>query len=356
MDRLSDFAFDDLKAFLAAAGEPTFRSRQIWEWMFQKGTFDPEQMANVPRGLRESLKTRFQAPAIKPERITHAKDLTDKVLFRLADGQFIESVMIPAEDRTTICLSSQVGCAVRCRFCASGLEGGKRNLSRGEILEQFLLMKMHTESVGRTVTNLVMMGMGEPMFNYQNVMAALETINSAEGPNLGARRITVSTVGIRSGVERFTAAKTQYTLAFSLHAPNDEIRAEVVPLRAAMSVDEIRDAAMRYLADTGREVTFEYVLLDGINASVENARELAERFEGVRGTVNLIPYNPVAGLPYKRPPDSAIEAFAVALHRGGMKISLRRRRGHDIAAACGQLAMFQRVAEAAPQPAPSGRT
>lgn len=338
-DRLSDQDLASLEAIVRECDEKPFRAKQIATWMFQKGVFDPTAMTNLSVRLRSHLEERFPQKHLQVEAVSSAADGTDKLLFTLADGQKVESVMIPAEERTTICLSSQVGCAVRCRFCASGIDGGKRNLSRGEIIEQFLVMKNHTEKLGRRVTNLVMMGMGEPMFNYANVFGALDVIHSPDGANLGARRITVSTVGIRSGVERFTAAKTQYTLAFSLHAPNDQIRAEVVPLRAAMTVDEIRDAATKYLDETGREVTFEYVLLDSVNCAPEHAKELIARFRGVRGTFNLIPYNPVQGLPYRRPADPVIDRFVSSLESAGLKVKIRRRRGNDIAAACGQLAL-----------------
>lgn len=337
--RLSDATREELEALCRDIGQPAFRARQIHDWMHKQGVFATSEMSNLPKTLRAALDERYPAPPIAVARGQAADDGTEKLLFTLSDGQRVESVFIPTPKRTTICLSSQVGCAVRCDFCASGLEGGKRNLSRGEIFEQYMAMRTLAAEHDRGVTNLVMMGMGEPMFNYDNVFAALGDINAEDGPNLGARRITVSTIGIEKGVRRFTEAKTQYTLAFSLHAPNDEIRRRIVPLRSAMPVAAIRDWAMRYLEHTGREVTFEYVMLDGINSDRTHARELARLMRGIRATVNLIPYNPVEGLPYGRPSDPAIDAFRDELVKSGAKVSLRRRRGADIDAACGQLAL-----------------
>ncbi|MEZ6196984.1 MAG: 23S rRNA (adenine(2503)-C(2))-methyltransferase RlmN [Planctomycetota bacterium] len=337
--RLSDLDAAGLAEVVKEAGEPAFRAKQLRAWMWQRGVFDPREMTDLPARLRDALIDRFPAAPLRIREVAGADDGTAKILFTLSDDRLVESVIIPAEKRTTICLSSQVGCGVGCLFCASGLEGLKRNLSRGEILEQYLLSRNAARERDREPTNLVMMGMGEPMHNYEAVFEALGVINSPDGPHLGARRITVSTSGVRKGVERFTEAKTQYTLAFSLHAPNDEIRRELVPLANAMSVDEIAEAAARYLDHTGREVTFEYVLLDGVNDAPEHADELVRRFGRVRGLFNIIPWNPVDAVPFRRPSDHRIDAFVGRLERGGLKVSERRRKGSDIAAACGQLAL-----------------
>ncbi len=307
--------------------------------MSKKGVFDPDGMKNVPATLRDALR---RACPVEPVAIHHehlAQDGTEKILFRLRDQLLVESVLIPSPRRMTICLSSQVGCAVGCRFCASGLDGGRRNLSQGEMFEIYMHMAARAERQQRRVTNLVVMGMGEPMFNYSQVMAALDRINSREGPELGARRITVSTVGIAEGVARFTASKRPYNLAFSLHAPNDDLRREIVPLASAMTVEEIRRAALRHLEETGREVTFEYVLLKGLNDNPKEARELRRLMRHTQASVNLIPWNPVSSLPFERPEDSAIDRFVDILLEGHIKVSVRRRKGADIDAACGQLAL-----------------
>jgi 23S rRNA (adenine2503-C2)-methyltransferase len=337
--RLSDLSFDELTELVGAEGQPSFRAKQLRTWIYQRGVSDPSAMTDLPAAFRNRLSELFPTPALKVERSEASDDGTTKILFALADGKFVESVLIPTAQRVTICLSSQVGCGVGCPFCASGLDGLKRNLTRGEIVEQYLLSRAIAQERGREITNLVMMGMGEPMHNYENVFDALGVINSAEGPNLGARRITVSTSGVAKGVERFTDAKTQYTLAFSLHAPNDALREKLVPLRGAMTVDEIAEASARYLKTTGREVTFEYVLLNGVNDGLEHADELGRRFRHVRGLFNVIPWNPVPQLPFERPDDARTEAFLDRLEANGLKVSERRKRGSDIAAACGQLAL-----------------
>lgn len=339
--RLTDLDGDELVSLVRDAGQPAFRAKQLRTWLWQRGVFDPTAMTDLPAAFREFLTEQFQIKPLQVERIEDSDDGTAKILFRLDDAKFVESVLIPTAQRVTICLSSQVGCGVGCPFCASGLDGLKRNLTRGEILEQYLLSRAAADERNREITNLVMMGMGEPMHNYENVFDALGVINAPEGPHLGARRITVSTSGVAKGVERFTEAKTQYTLAFSLHAPNDALRERLVPLRGAMSVDEIAVAARRYLETTGREVTFEYVLLDGVNDGPEHADELGRRFAKVRGLFNVIPWNPVPELPYDRPSPQRIEAFLDRLEANGLKVSERRKRGSDIAAACGQLALQQ---------------
>ncbi len=338
-NRLSDLSRSELDALVAELGQPAFRAGQVWDWMSKRGVFDLEAMTNVPSVLREALRERYPAPGLRHEGDAASTDSTEKLLFKLGDGRLVESVLIPAPKRMTVCLSSQVGCAVGCRFCASGIGGGDRNLSAGELFEQYMAMARRAEERGRSITNLVVMGMGEPMFNFENVMAALDRINSEDGPNLGARRITVSTVGIRGGVAKFTAAKKPYTLAFSLHAPNDELRRRIVPLKSAMSVAEIREAALKHLAETGREVTFEYVMLRGVNDSPREARELRALMRGTQASVNLIPYNPVPELPFERPDDRDIDRFLAILEEGRVKVSIRRRKGSDIDAACGQLAL-----------------
>ena len=337
--RLSDLDATGLEEEIRRLGQPAYRARQLSQWLFEKGVFQLDEMGNIPGALRQALSESFTLPPIALQRHQVSVDGTQKMLYRLADDQRIESVLIPAGDRTTVCISSQVGCAVGCRFCASGINGALRNLSRGEIIEQFMNARRLAEESGRKLTNLVMMGMGEPMHNYDNVFSALAAINAKDGGDFGARRITVSTIGIRKGVEKLIQDGSRYTLAFSLHAPTDELRREIVPLANAMTVEEIRDAAQRYLKTTGREVTFEYVLLGEVNDNAVQARQLTDLLRGVQGTVNLIPYNPVPELPYASPDQRRVDTFAETLRRGGLKVSVRTRKGADIDAACGQLAL-----------------
>lgn len=339
--RLTDLSFAELTNLIAELGQPKWRAGQIYEWIYKRGTLDTNAMGNLPAVLRDALSEKLSIPPIQVESHQKSRDGTQKFLARLSDGLAVECVIIPAGNRTTVCLSSQVGCAVRCVFCASGMDGGKRNLTRGEIIEQFLIARRLSLDEGRPLTNLVMMGMGEPMFNLTAVLSALSAIHDPNGCDFGARRITVSTVGIAEGVKRFTAAKTAYTLAFSLHAPNDELREQIVPLKNAMSVTEIVTASRDYLATTGREATFEYVLLRGVNDQKQHADELARVLRRARGTVNLIPHNPVSGLEFSAPHNRDVESFEERLISAGIKVTVRRQKGEDIDAACGQLARRQ---------------
>ncbi len=329
----------DLETWVRERSWPAYRGRQIEHWVFERNQLSPDAMTDLPARLRAQLVEQGLSPKLRAEGQSESSDGTSKILFRTPDDAFVESVVIPAGKRTTLCLSSQIGCGVRCTFCASGIRGVIRNLDADEIVEQFLLSRQLAESMGRRVTNVVMMGMGEPMHNVANVLTALETLHDPHRIRFGARRITVSTVGIAKGVERLTRSGRPYTLAFSLHAPNDAIRRRIVPLTGAMTVKEIRDAGALYMTTTGRKVTFEYVLLRDINDRPEDARELAHLLKGVPGVVNLIPYNPVEGLEFHRPTGRAVRGFADLLERRGTRVSLRLRKGADIDAACGQLAL-----------------
>ncbi len=328
-----------LETWAKAQGWPAYRGRQIEHWLFERNELAPDAMSDLPASLRSDLTERGFSPRLEIVRKSESRDGTVKILFRTRDDSLVESVVIPAGKRTTLCLSSQIGCGVGCGFCASGLKGVLRNMEADEIVEQFLLSRHVAQERDRRVTNVVMMGMGEPMHNVDNVLDALSTLHDPKRIHFGARRITVSTVGIAKGVERLTGSGRPYTLAFSLHAPNDAIRRRIVPLATAMTVHEIREAGARYMATTGRKVTFEYVLLQGINDRPEDARQLARLLRGVPGVVNLIPYNPVEGLKFERPTDRTIHAFADLLERRGTRVSLRLRKGADIDAACGQLAL-----------------
>ena len=335
--RLTDLSPDDLDTLITELGVPAWRSRQVYDWVYKHGVLSPGDMGNLPKTLRRALLAELTTPSIEIDSHQTSKDGTQKFLARLSDGMAVETVIIPSGKRTTVCLSSQVGCAVRCVFCASGIEGGMRNLTRGEIVEQFLVARRLAADAGRSITNIVVMGMGEPMFNLTSVLSALDAIHDPRGCDFGARRITVSTVGIAEGVKRFTAAKLAYTLAFSLHAPNDALRQQIVLLKGTMTVQEIVTASREYLEVTGREATFEYVLLQDINDQPQHADELARVLRRARGTVNLIPNNPVSGLPYAAPRAKDVSAFEERLTAAGIRVTTRRQMGEDIDAACGQL-------------------
>ncbi len=340
--RLTELSQSDARAVAARLGQPAYRGDQLWSWVMQKGILDTERMSNLPKAFRDALGAEFDVRQSRVvRRIADDGTTTEKILLEVGPNQVVEAVLIMEDDRSTICLSTQVGCPVACTFCASGLFGLERNLTKGEILEQYLVLAARAAELGRRITNVVVMGMGEPMMNVRSLLDALAALNDPAGPGLGARHITVSTIGIRKGLDEFMKEKRQYTLAFSLHAPNDNLRAKIVPFPAAMKISELILAARRYLEEKGREVTFEYVLLDGINSARQQADELASVLKDVRGTLNLIPYNEVPEQPFRRPPDAAIDAFAETLRRRGIKVTVRKRKGHDIAAACGQLRLHQ---------------
>lgn len=345
LTELSDTAL--LQAVQDLEGKP-FQARQVAHWVWQHGAEHYAQMANVPALLRSGLAARYPVRTTSVARADRADDGTEKLLVHLHDGETIECVLIPDGPRTTLCISTQVGCPVRCVFCASGMFGVKRNLSAGEIAEQVLIARSRLPE-SRRLTNLVVMGMGEPMLNLDALLPALQRIHDPAGIAMGARRITVSTSGYPRQMERFAAADPSYNLAVSLHAADDTLRRELVPT-AAHPVREIVTAAHRYFGQKGREVTYEVVLLEGKNDRPEDAVALADLLGGMPCTVNLIPWNPVEELAnggqLRRPSAQRVDSFAEALRRGGLKITVRRQRGADRSAACGQLRLRSASASA----------
>lgn len=340
--RITDLTRAEVRTFVEDHGQRSFRGDQVFEWVHGKGVYDPRDMSNLPRDLKDGFLDELDC---SPPRVTWKTDqgsTTDKLFMQLDDGDGVEAVLINEGTRTTVCLSSQVGCPVACRFCASGLLGLRRNLTRGEILDQFHEARRRSMLDGRRITNVVMMGMGEPMLNYQPVVSALDVLNDPKGGGIGARHLTISTIGLKKGVDKLKQEGKQYTLAFSLHAPDDLTRRDLIPFEGAMTVGEITEAARDYLEDTGREVTFEYVLLDGTNATPRHARQLGDLLKGVRGTVNLIPYNENPGLDFGRPSPATVDRFADILRSRRVKVSVRKRKGNKILAACGQLRLRER--------------
>jgi 23S rRNA (adenine2503-C2)-methyltransferase len=337
----------ELAELVAAAGGKPFQARQLAHWIHRHGVTRIEDCRNLPAALRARL-AGMPIRGSRVERADESADGTVKLLLRLADGEAVESVLIPEAERTTLCISTQVGCPVACVFCASGLAGVRRNLSTAEIVEQVLHARDRLPA-GRRLTNLVVMGIGEPMLNLDALLPALERIHDPDGIGLGARRITVSTSGYPDRIRRFATTPHAYNLAISLHAADDELRRRLVPTARA-SVAEILAAAREYQRGKGREVTYEVVLLAGVNDRPQDARALIDRLAGQPGTVNLIPWNPVPGIPdLARPSLAAVDAFADRLRRGGVNTTVRRQRGADRQAACGQLRLH-----AMRQPAPSG--
>ncbi len=335
---LYDLTLDELEARVREAGQPAYRARQVYDWAYTKLARDYEAMTNLPATLRAELGETLPLAAMTPVRELVTDDgQTFKTLYRTFDGQLVETVLMLYPERATVCVSCQVGCAVGCAFCATGLGGLTRNLTAGEMVVQAVDAARRSHELGRRLTNLVMMGMGEPLQNYAATMRFIGIIHDPRGLNLGARRITVSTSGIVPKIDALATEPYQLNLAVSLHAPNDELRSRLVPINRRWPVAELLAACDRYIAATGRRISFEYALMKGINDGEGIARELATLLRGRLCHVNLIPLNPVDVLPYERPDPTGIERFAATLQTAGIPTTVRYSRGVEIAAACGQL-------------------
>ncbi len=333
---------EDWEAQLADLGEPRFRAGQILEWLYKRRVVRWEDMTNLPVGLRETLAAKFPICPLEIVRESGAGDTTRKFLFRLEDRQLIETVLIPASpalygeasDRRTVCISNQVGCAYGCKFCASGLDGWKRNLSAGEIVGQFL----RVETLGgEKINNIVFMGMGEPMANYDNLLRAVGILNAPWGVGLGARHMTISTSGLVPGIRALGAQPLQVRLAISLHGATDEVRSRIMPVNRKYPLAELLSACADYVRLKKQKLTFEYILIKDLNDDPDQARLLASHARKLGAKINLIPYNSVEGLDWQRPDEARQDAFLAIVRRGGGDATLRREKGHDIAAACGQL-------------------
>jgi 23S rRNA (adenine2503-C2)-methyltransferase len=326
----------ELRDWLHARGQPPLRARQIRRWILQGRAESFDEMTDLPLELRQQLGQEFTPLGTRIVRHLEAGDGTHKLLLKLQDDQLIECVLIQEGDRRTACISTQVGCGMGCVFCASGLGGLFRNLTVGEIVEQLVRLRNLTAG-GDRLTHIVVMGMGEPLANLDNLLAALDVATAKDGFGIGARHITISTVGLPAKIRRLADLGKQYHLAVSLHAPNDPLRTRIVPTNTKTGLDDILAAADYFFERTGRQVTFEYVLLRDVNDSVTQARELARLLRSRNAHVNLIPFNDVEGLPYRRPTDAAIRDFIDTLHRDKVSVKVRKRKGSEIDAACGQL-------------------
>jgi 23S rRNA (adenine2503-C2)-methyltransferase len=332
-----DLSFAEVAATLASWGEPRFRARQVWEWTWKHLATEFGQMANLPTPLRERLAGSFAIGYPTPVARAGDDEGTEKVLLSLRDGQEIEAVLIREEDRRTVCVSTQVGCPVSCPFCATGGMGHVRDLTAGEIAAQVLYFARELREEGERVTHVVVMGMGEPFLNYDATVKAIRNLNDRRGFGLGARRITVSTVGIVPGILRLADEALQVNLAISLHAPTDALRRELVPLGERWPIQDILAAADVYASATGRRVSYEYVLIRGVNDSLDHARQLAGLLRGRLAHVNLIPFNPAPGLPFQASDEREVDTFRRELVVRGVDATVRRSRGAAIQAACGQL-------------------
>jgi 23S rRNA (adenine2503-C2)-methyltransferase len=346
---LLDYSPSD-PALSALIPGPDFRRRQVFEWIYQKRVQTFAAMTNLPAALRQSLEEAYDLHPLECVRVQGSQDTTRKFLWRLRGGDFIESVLIPANpalygersDRLTLCVSTQVGCAYGCKFCASGLEGWKRHLTPGEIVAQVMEAERHSR---QRVSNLVFMGMGEPLANFDNLMAALDALNEPWGMKIGARHITVSTSGLVPRIRDLADQPRQIRLAISLHGATNEVREQIMPVNRKYPVEELLEACAYFISRKKQTLTFEYILIRGINDSPEQAKKLAAHARRLKAKINLIPYNKVEGLPWERPEDKAILAFHGIVCGGGVTATVRLEKGHDIDAACGQLRLQHQRSE-----------
>jgi 23S rRNA (adenine2503-C2)-methyltransferase len=317
-------------------GQGKYRVGQVRQWLFQQRSSDFSEMTNLSQTLRDELARDFTLWSTTVAKHTQAEDGTEKLLLTLADGGQIECVLLRDEVRRTICISTQVGCGMGCVFCASGLDGLTRNLTTGEIVEQMLRLQSLLREDER-LSHIVVMGMGEPLANLDALLPALAEATREDGLGISARRITISTVGLTKAMRRLAETTPRYRLAVSLHAPNDELRQQIVPVADKIRIADVLAEADHYFDLSGRQLTFEYVLLGGINDSPREATELVRLLADRTAILNVIPYNPVAGLPYKTPSHNAQRAFREILEQGGISVHFRHRKGDAIDAACGQL-------------------
>ena len=331
-----DLSPDELVEWLRSLDHAPFRAKQIRRWLIDRRVTSFDQMTDLPARLRLQLAEHFRFSPFEVVGHQIARDQTEKLLLRLHDGELVECVLMRDPDRRTVCISTQVGCAMGCVFCASGLLGVKRNLSPVEIFEQVLVLHRMMKDDER-ITNVVVMGIGEPLANYRALMESLTFLTSDDGFGLGARRITVSTVGLPDKIRELAQSGHQYNLAISLHAPNDTLRTEIVPVNRSIGLKEILAAADEYFEITGRRISYEYVLMSGINDRPQHAEELALLLRGRNAHVNLIPMNGVNELVMTAPRDPDTQQFLAILERRGVTATVRKRKGADIDAACGQL-------------------
>jgi 23S rRNA (adenine2503-C2)-methyltransferase len=339
---LKSLFLNELETELSHQREPAYRAQQILQWVYKKPVNSFDEMSNLPLALRELLAREYSLSELSLARQLGSRDTTQKFLFKLRDGNFIESVLIPASpalygtssDRRTICVSTQVGCAYGCKFCASGLEGWTRNLNAAEIVDQLVQVEVIS---GECIDNVVFMGMGEPLANLENLMRAIKIINSPWALGIGARHITVSTSGLAPQIRQLADQPLQVRLAISLHGATDEVRAKIMPINRRYGISALMDACAYYQERKKQRITFEYILIEGLNDSTEQAVALAARARHLRAKINLIPYNTVEGLPWKRPSPQRQQNFLNILREHNIPATIRHEKGHDIDAACGQL-------------------
>ena len=336
---IRNLSFDQLKAEMLAAGEPAFRAKQVYEWIWKKAARSFDAMGNVPKTTREWLSEKFSLQIVTTAEAQISSDRTIKSSFQLHDKNLIEGVLIPTRERVTACVSSQVGCSLTCSFCATGYMDRKRNLESFEIYDQVVLIRDQAqEKYGQALTNIVYMGMGEPLLNYANVLKSIEQITSPDGLGMSPRRITVSTAGIAKMIQKLGDDQVKFNLALSLHAANDTKRNQIMPINESNTLDVLKTALLYFFDKTGNEITLEYIVFNKFNDTIEDARELYEFAKGIPCKINLIEYNPIAQSSFVNAEADAIAKFSAFLESKRMIVNIRRSRGRDIDAACGQLA------------------
>jgi 23S rRNA (adenine2503-C2)-methyltransferase len=336
---------EDMQNWLSEIGEKPFRANQIFEWLYTKRIKSFEEMTNLSKSLRENLDKHFTITTLKTLIQQTSADGTMKFLFELHDGYSIETVLMRHQYGNSVCVTTQVGCRIGCTFCASTLGGLKRNLEAGEIVAQVVKVQQALDELEQRVSHVVIMGIGEPFDNYDEMLSFLKIINHDKGLNIGARHITVSTSGIIPKIYKFADESLQINFAISLHAPNTEIRSRLMPINKAYKLADLMEAVKYYIEKTGRRISFEYGLFGGVNDQVEHAEELATLLKGIKCHVNLIPVNYVPERDYVRTPKEQIFAFEKVLKKRGINVTIRREQGHDIDAACGQLRAKERKEE-----------
>ncbi|MCO5229965.1 MAG: 23S rRNA (adenine(2503)-C(2))-methyltransferase RlmN [Chitinophagales bacterium] len=339
MKDIRTLSLPELTLWFKEQGEPSFRAKQVYSWLWQKSVTDFNEMTNLSIGLRAKLQEHFIINLVKIHNEQFSNDGTIKSLFILHDTHLIEGVMIPADDRATACVSSQVGCSLSCKFCATGFLKRERNLEAAEIYDQVVLINQQAEkSLGRSLTNIVFMGMGEPLLNYSSVLQAIEKITSPEGLGMSPKRITVSTAGIAKMIKKLGDDQVKFNLALSLHAANDEKRDTIMAINEHNNIEALVEALNYFYEKTKNKITFEYILLNGVNDHIQDAQEIVALCRRVPAKVNILEYNKVEGADFTRTDAQRRDAFVNYLEKRGVTANIRKSRGKDIDAACGQLA------------------
>lgn len=340
MKNLRHLSLPEIEALMKEMGEPRFRAGQIWEWLWKRGVASIDGMSNLSKSLREKLNAAYTIPKVRTHHSQFSADGTIKNRLQLHDGYFVESVLIPTEKRVTVCVSSQVGCSLSCKFCATGTMDRKRNIDFDEIVDEVTLAQAQAlEHYGRPLTNIVYMGMGEPLLNYSNLLKSVERITAPDGLGMSPRRITVSTAGVAKMIHKLGDDEVRFKLALSLHAANDAKRDEIMPINESNTLKSVIDSLNHFYKKTGNEITLEYILFKNFNDSPQDADELVKVYRQVPADlVNIIEYNTVEGADFAKPEDTVVGRFMQHLDSKKVNSRLRKSRGKDIDAACGQLA------------------